>query len=102
MEYTLKYLTVDSLVKLVLQCGKGCLIFKRDLKKAYRQMFIDPGDCHLLGFEFEGKLYFDTTLTMGMRSNLPVQYGCHSAYLQNKGIQRCKLFRRLGTSPNGK
>ena len=47
-------------------------MFKRDLKRAYRQMFINPGDVHLLGFKFDGLYYFDTTLTMGMRSSADI------------------------------
>ena len=68
----LKYPSVDSLVELIQKKGRGCHIFKRDLKRAYRQMYIDLADLHLLGFIFEGLWYFDTTLTMGMRSSADI------------------------------
>ena len=43
-------------------------MFKRDLKRAYRQLPVDPGDTHLLGYKWRGHLYFDRVLTMGIRS----------------------------------
>lgn len=69
----LSYPGVDDLVDIVKQKGKGCLLFKRDLKRAYRQFPIDPGDASLLGYSFNGKIYFDKILSMGCRSS------CHIA-----------------------
>ena len=48
--------------------GKGCHLFKRDLKQAYRQIPVDVNDVPLLGYQFEGKFYFDLYLSMGLRS----------------------------------
>ena len=59
---------VDDLVALVKLFGQGCALFKRDLKRAYRQIPVDPGDIHLLGYSWQGKLYFDAVLPMGLRS----------------------------------
>ena len=42
--------SVDDLVALVKCEGLGCLLYKRDLKKAYRQIPVDPGDIHMLGY----------------------------------------------------
>jgi len=56
------------LISLIKKKGKSCLLFKRDLKGAYRQIFIDPGDIHLLGYKWRGHIYFDRVLTMGLRS----------------------------------
>ena len=61
--------TVDSLANIMIKKGKGCLLFKRDLRRYYRQIFVCPGDVHLLGYIFDGKLYFDCTLPMGMTSS---------------------------------
>ena len=44
------------------------MIYKRDLRKAYRQFPIDPGDYQLLGFTWNGVYYFDTVLAMGLHS----------------------------------
>ena len=57
---------VDDLVQIIKQKGRGCLLFKRDLKRAYRQIFIDPGDVHLFGFQWEGRTYLDCALPMGL------------------------------------
>ena len=43
-------------------------MFKRDLKRAYRQIPVDPGDIHVLGYKWDNKLYFDTALPMGLKS----------------------------------
>ena len=59
---------VDGLVNFIKIKGKGCMIFKKDLKRAYRQIPIDPGDASLVGQSWNGELYFDTVLSMGLRS----------------------------------
>ena len=41
---------------------------KRDLRRAYRQLFSSPETIHLLGYTFEGLMYFDVTLSMGSAS----------------------------------
>ena len=43
------YPTVDDFVRLIKKKGRNCKIFKRDLRRAYRQLVIDPGDIHLMG-----------------------------------------------------
>ena len=64
----LTYPSVDSLASL-LQCfGKGCHIFKKDLKRAYRQFFLDPGDIHLTGYCWNDSVFIDVALVMGSRS----------------------------------
>ena len=67
-DLSLRYPSIDSLVDLVVQCGRGCAMFKRDLKRAYRQIPVDPGDIHVLGYKWDNKLYFDTALPMGLKS----------------------------------
>ena len=46
----LTYPLVEKLANIVRMKGRGCKLFKRDLKKAYRQMHVNPGDIHLLGY----------------------------------------------------
>ena len=67
--YKLRLPGIDRLVEFILQKGRGCLIFKKDLRRAYRQFPIDPKDYHLLGFCYDGKLYFDTRCPFGLRSS---------------------------------
>jgi len=66
-EFHLSYPTVDMIAERIAHYGKGCLLFKRDLKRAYRQFPVDPGDYHLLGYRWKDHLYFDTVLPMGLR-----------------------------------
>ena len=63
----LSYPGIDALIKLIRRKGRGCYLFKRDLKKFYRQIRLDPGFIHLLGYTFLGLLFFDVTLPMGLR-----------------------------------
>jgi hypothetical protein len=37
--------------------GANCLVFKKDLKRTYRQIPIDRGDMHLVGFQWGDKLF---------------------------------------------
>lgn len=53
----MKKLTYDIQVLIVLKKEKGCLMFKRDLKRAYREIPIDPGN-----------MILDRVLSMGLRS----------------------------------
>jgi hypothetical protein len=67
-EYEVVYPTIDTFCEMVLSKGLGALMYKRDLSRAYRQLFVDPHDYNLLGFQWGGKLYFNTTLPFGLRS----------------------------------
>jgi hypothetical protein len=60
--------TVDNLAHQIREVGTDALIFKKDLKRAYRQFPVDPGDAHLLGYCWDGALYVDMALVMGIRS----------------------------------
>ena len=65
----LKYPSVDDLVQLIKKKGRYCLIFKKDLKRAYRQIPIDPGDVNLVGFHWKNHIFVDRVLSMGLRSS---------------------------------
>ena len=58
---SLTYPTVHDITDRIIQLGPGCLLFKRDLKRAYRQLPVDPFDYPLLG-------YSCVRLPMGLRS----------------------------------
>ena len=64
----LSYPSVDSLALLLKQLGPGSHIFKKDLRRAYRQFKVDPGDIHLCGYMWDGAVYLDLALVMGARS----------------------------------
>jgi hypothetical protein len=65
---SLTYPRVDDLVAIVKDKGEGCLLFKRDLRRAYRQIPIDPGDVHLFGYVWNNHIIVDRMLTMGLSS----------------------------------
>ena len=65
----LSYPKVDDLVRIIKEKGPDCLIFKKDLKRAYRQIPICPGDLHLVGFNWNNRLFVDRVLPMGLRSS---------------------------------
>jgi hypothetical protein len=58
-------------VNIIKDKGAKCLVFKKDLKRAYRQIPIDPGDLHLVGFQWGDKLT-DRVLPMGLRSSAQI------------------------------
>ena len=62
----LTYPIIDDIVDAVVSLGRGCLLDKRDLRKAYRQFPVDPHDYHLLGYTWGGQYYFDTVLTQAV------------------------------------
>ena len=61
--------SVQSMVTRINQLGKGCLMYKRDLRAAFRQFGIDPGDYKFTGLSWRGKVFLDTRLAMGLRSS---------------------------------
>lgn len=65
---SLRYPTIDDIVDAVVTLGRGCYLYKRDLRKAYRQFPVDPKDYPFLGYTWNKQFYFDTVLTMGLRS----------------------------------
>ena len=49
-EVNLTYPSIDDFSQIVLVLGPGCLMFKRNFSRAYRQIPICPGDIGFLGF----------------------------------------------------
>ena len=76
----LTYPTVDSLVSIVRKKGCGCLLFKRDLRRFYRQIPVCPKDYSKLGCCFNGKMYFDKVLVMGGRSSCFIAQSITNAF----------------------
>ena len=65
----LHYPNVDTFIDLIKEKGRFCKIFKRDLRRAYRQIPIDPKDYNLVGFSWKGHFFVDRVLPMGLRSS---------------------------------
>ena len=62
------YASVEEVCAMVLEIGQGAVIYKRDLRQAYRQFPVDPADYYLLGYFWKEQYYFDTVLAMGQRN----------------------------------
>ena len=60
---------IDRLREFIISKGSGCYVYKKDLKRAYRQFPIDPKDYKYLGFMWDGILYFHTRCPFGLRSS---------------------------------
>ncbi|KXJ26023.1 hypothetical protein AC249_AIPGENE6469 [Exaiptasia diaphana] len=60
---------IDRLCSFILLHGPGCLIYKKDLQRAYRQFLVDPKDYFLLGFMLNRNYYFDLRCPFGLRSS---------------------------------
>ena len=67
--------SVSSMVDRLNSLGAGCLMYKKDLKGAFRQFNIDPGDYRFVGLSWDKKIFIDTRLAMGLRS---AAYCCQS------------------------
>ena len=81
---TLSYPTVDNLVSLIKEKGKGCSIFKVDLKRAYmyRQIPIDPGDINFLGYKWKKPMGLRSSALICQRITNSITY-----ILKNKGVE---------------
>ena len=65
---SLSYTSVDDAARMVMEEGRGALLAKLDLESAYRMIPVHPADRPLLGMEWKGKVWLDTTLPFGLRS----------------------------------
>ena len=65
----LVYPKVDDYISIIKQKGKGCLLFKTDLRRAYRQLPICPSSYNLVAFIWKKHIFCDTVLSMGSRSS---------------------------------
>ena len=69
----IKYPTVDDLCKRAAMLGKGDKGYKRDLDRAFKQLFVSPDSWPILGIFYQGAIMFDMTAVMGSRS---APYAC--------------------------
>ena len=65
----LVYPRVDDFIELIKQKGQGCLLYKTDLKRAYRQLSYCPSAYNKVAFIWKKHIFFDTVLCMGSRSS---------------------------------
>ena len=65
---SISYVSIDFVLSLVLEAGKGSTLVKVDIKEAYRMLPINPEDHGLLGIQWEGEFYTDKALPFGLCS----------------------------------
>ena len=65
----LVYPKVDDFIDLIKSKGQGCLLFKTDLSRAYRQLSYDPSAFNKVAWVWKKTLFCDTVLCMGSRSS---------------------------------
>ena len=68
LPYKLHYPTIDDYVRLILNHGPGCFLYKADLARAFRMLPADPLDYPLLGLFWNDQLYIDTAIGFGLRT----------------------------------
>jgi len=69
------YPSVESLAQMVREKGRGCLLYKRDLSRAYRQLYTCPSQWNLTAYTWRGSIYVDVVEVFGLRS---AAYACQS------------------------
>ena len=65
---SLHYPSVDDAFEYIMALGRHTQLTKLDLKSAYRILPIHPDDRHLLGVQWDSKVYVDQALPFGLRS----------------------------------
>ena len=60
---------VDDFVQLIKAKGRGCLLFKLDMRRAFRQIPLYPSSYSLVAYVWKKHIFFDTVLSMGSRSS---------------------------------
>ena len=64
----LKYPTLDTIVEAISKIGKNALLYKVDLKRAYRNLRSDPRDFSVLGLSWQGRQYVDVSVPFGLKT----------------------------------
>ena len=88
--------TVDDIAARLALFGSGFLIEKRDLKRAYHQLSVDPFDHPLLGYSWQDSLYFDVCLPMGLCSDAMACQHVTNAVCFMLCQAGCEVLRYLG------
>ena len=65
----LVYPKVDDFIQLIKAKGRGCLLYKVDLRKAFCQIKICPGNFNCVSYVWKKHISFDTVLSMGAQNS---------------------------------
>ena len=64
--FQLQYPSIDNITNALNSLGPGAMLYKVDIRRAFRHIRVDPGDIDLLGLSHNG-LYTDLSLPFGFR-----------------------------------
>ena len=67
-EFSLQYIKVDQIIRMVSKYGAGAWMAKFDVEAAYRNIAVHPDDRFPLGMKWRGKYFVDLALPFGLRS----------------------------------
>ena len=93
---SLSYSSVDEAARIIARLGRGAILAKLDIQRAYRNVPVHPEDRPLLGMEWEGQVFVDAVLPFGLRSAPKIFNSLADALawvLQQKGV--CALLHYL-------
>jgi Reverse transcriptase (RNA-dependent DNA polymerase) len=62
------YSSLTEIYAIVVQAGRGCMIIKKDIRDAFRNIPISPRWWWLLGFFWDGQYFTETCLPFGLRT----------------------------------
>ena len=87
--FTLTFPTVDDITSELKRIGRGALLYKIDVSRAFRHVKVDPGDNDLLGLHWR-HAYVDTCVPFGTRHGSQIFQRLSDAV---RHIMRQKGFR---------
>ena len=65
--FKLKFPTVDDIVDRIVLLNGKCLLYKVDIRRAFRILKLDPHDIIHTGLQWQGKYFVDTSVPFGYR-----------------------------------
>lgn len=69
---SVQYTSFDVAVHMVQDLGRHCLLFKLDVRSAFRLLPVAVSDFDQLGFKFDGKYYFDKCCPFGFSGSCKI------------------------------
>ena len=65
--FKLMFPTIDDIVNRIIALKGNCLLYKVDIRRAFRILKLDPRDIIFTGLQWKGKYYVDTSVPFGYR-----------------------------------
>jgi hypothetical protein len=103
--FVIKLPTNDTICQVLNTIGKNIKIFKVDLARAFRQLYVDPFDIKYLGLQWKGQFYVAVSVPFGYRNGTLACVRVTDAFryiLAKKGIFDVNYIDDLiGLAPKG-